>query len=127
MAAMMKLDAVTPVPTRILGWGLLFASLAVMAQTASDRLESGRNFDDVTVNRIQEDSALWRQLPEAQSSEPKWRAAEEAPRKYTNKGRATWGYDSTYEELRDRRYEQSGSESFDYSEERSGTLFRYKF
>jgi len=67
-----------------------------------------------------------RQTPEAESSEPKWRATEE-PRKYTNKGRVTWGYDSTYEELRDRRYDQSGSESFDFSEERSGTLFRYKF
>jgi len=46
---------------------MLFASLAVVAQTASDRLESGRSFDDVTINRIQEDSALWRQTPDARS------------------------------------------------------------
>ncbi len=126
MVATMTFKTVAPFSRRTLGWSLLFASMAVIAQTASDRLDPNRSFDDVTVNRIQEDAVLWRQLPEQESTEPQWRAAEQAP-KAKQQGRVTWGYDSTYEDIRDRRYDQSGSPSFDYSEERSGTLFRYNF
>lgn len=105
-----------------LGLGFVLFSIVVVAQTAADRLDSSRTFDDVVIDQIQEDAGLWRQEPE--SSEPQWRPAAEP--KHTE-SRITWGYDSTYEQLRTKQDKAAGRRMFDYDDERTGTLFRYNF
>jgi len=106
----------------LIGLGLLSLSMVVWAQTTDHRLTPGTGIDKTVTDRIVEDSELWRQSP-PQDVDTGWRVSEPKPRE----GRVTWGYDSTYEQLRENRYESSGSPSFDYSEERSGTLLRFNF
>lgn len=112
--------------SRFLAFGLLLASMAVLAQTATDRLESNRNFDDVVVDQINEDAGLWRETPEP-DVENQWRAAPAKPMERDS--RVTWGYDSSYEELGARRNERDGLTGFnyDYGEERAGTVLRFNF
>ena len=106
----------------LIGLGLLSLSMVVWAQTADHRLTPGAGIDKTVTDRIVEDAELWRQ-PSPEDVDTGWRVSEPKPRD----SRVTWGYDSTYEQLRENRYDFSGSPSFDYSEERSGTLLRFNF
>lgn len=116
-----------PFNSRFLASGLLLVSMAVLAQNAADRLESNRNFDDVVVDQIEEDAGLWRKAPEPEVND-QWRAAPAKPMERDS--RVTWGYDSTYEELRSRENDLSGtrtSPNYDFGEERTGSVLRFNF
>jgi len=116
-----------PLNGRLLVLGMLLTSAVVLAQTAADRLESSRSFDDVVVDQIHEDAGLWRKTPEPEV-ENQWRATPAKPMERDS--RVTWGYDSAYEELRSRDNERSGtrtSPSYDFGEERTGSLLRGNF
>lgn len=105
----------------LIGLGLLSLSMLVWAQTADQRSQITGGIDKTVTDRIVEDAPLWRQSP-AEDIDTGWRVE---PR--TRDSRVTWGYDSSYEQLRDKHYEFSGSPSFDYSEDRAGSLLRFDF
>ena len=112
--------------SRMLGWLLLLSSMIVIAQTATDRLGASREFDDVHMNQIQEDTGLWRKAPEP-DVDNQWRVAPSKPMERDS--RVTWGYDSSYEELRSRTNERDGATGYNYNfgEERTGSLLRFNF
>lgn len=114
------------ISSRFLVFGLLLASMAVLAQSAADRLESSRSFDDVVVDQINEDAGLWRKSPEPEIDN-QWRPASAKPMEQDS--RISWGYDSSYEELGARRNERDGATGFnyDYGENRTGTVLRFNF
>jgi len=127
MSAIYTVVPMRPLNGRLLVLGMLLTSAVVLAQTAADRLESSRSFDDVVVDQIHEDAGLWRKTPEPEV-ENQWRATPAKPMERDS--RVTWGYDSAYEELRSRDNERSGtrtSPSYDFGEERTGSLLRFNF
>lgn len=119
-----------PLNSRLLALGMLLTSAVVLAQTAADRLESNRNFDDVLVDQIHEDAGLWRKTPEPEL-DGHWRADSVPSKPMERDSRVTWGYDSAYEELRSRDNERTGSRrtspNYDFGEERTGSLLRFNF